>query len=82
MSWKDNVEALGKTRRLYLIDTLGEGNRSELADVEKYPGTGREVADLYKEVTEQLGGPVRGYRRSVPTAGSSACTMPIIIPSG
>ena len=57
VSWKNNVEALGKTRRLYLIDTLGEGNRSELADVETYPKTGREAADLYKEVTEQLGVP-------------------------
>lgn len=55
VSWKNNVESLGKAHRLFLIDTLGEGNRSELADVESYPKTGQEVADLYLDVTEKLG---------------------------
>ncbi len=57
VSWKVNAEALGKAYHLFLIDTLGEGNRSELTDVEAYPRTGREVADLYREVTEALGIP-------------------------
>lgn len=57
VSWKHNVETLGQAHHLYLIDTLGEGNRSELRDVEAYPKTGREVADLYREVTEALGIP-------------------------
>ncbi|MBN1776706.1 MAG: alpha/beta hydrolase [Clostridiales bacterium] len=55
VSWKNNVEELGKTHHIFLIDTLGEGNRSELEDVEDYPRTSKEVADLYKDVTEQLG---------------------------
>ncbi len=55
MSWKDNVYELSSKYHLFLVDTLGEGNKSELNDVDIYPKTSEEVAELYKDVTQKLG---------------------------
>lgn len=55
MSWKDNVAALSENYRVYAIDTIGEPGRSELHDVNHFPGSGKDLADLYTEITHQLG---------------------------
>ena len=55
VSWIKNVEALGETYHLYAIDVLGEGNKSRLADVNKYPETEKEMVDLYHDVFSKLG---------------------------
>ena len=54
VSWLKNVEELSREYHIYLIDTLGEGSRSELDSVDCYPQNSEEVAALYKEVFDKL----------------------------
>ncbi len=55
ISWKNNVEALANDYHIFCIDTLGEGNRSRLKDINDHPQTEQEVADLYHDVFQKLG---------------------------
>lgn len=55
ISWFDNVAALSEKYRVYAIDTIGEPGRSELDDVNQHPKSGQDLADLYTEITNQLG---------------------------
>jgi pimeloyl-ACP methyl ester carboxylesterase len=55
MSWIDNVAALSENYRVYAIDTIGEPGRSELKDVNHCPQSGQDLADLYTDITKQLG---------------------------
>jgi pimeloyl-ACP methyl ester carboxylesterase len=54
-SWAENLEPLLNHYRIYSIDNIGEGNKSELNDALKYPQNGRELADLYAKVADSLG---------------------------
>jgi len=54
-SWAENLPALLNKYRVYAIDNIGEGNKSELADVLVFPSDGKELADLYAELTDELG---------------------------
>jgi len=53
-SWGTNIEAFDGYRT-YAIDHIGEVNRSRLADVDVYPKTREEIADLYAEIADGLG---------------------------
>lgn len=53
-SWAENLEAL-KDYRIYAIDNIGEGNKSELNDVSVFPQNGKDLADLYKDIADSLG---------------------------
>lgn len=55
MSWINNVAALAKNYRVYAIDTIGEPGKSQLSDVNHYPKSGRDLADLYTDITQKLG---------------------------
>lgn len=55
ISWFDNVKALSESYRVYAIDTIGEPGKSELEDVNHYPKSGQDLADLYTHITNQLG---------------------------
>ena len=55
VSWKKNVEELGNSYHLFAIDTLGEGNKSRLRNIEYYPGTESEMVEVYHDVLAQLG---------------------------
>jgi len=54
-SWAENLGPLLPYYRIYAIDNIGEGNKSNLADVQKYPSNGKELADLYAEIADSLG---------------------------
>jgi len=54
-SWADNLAPLLPFFRIYAIDNIGEGNRSQLQDAEKFPVDGRAIADLYAGILSQLG---------------------------
>ena len=53
-SWSENLEAL-KNFRVYAIDNIGEGNKSELNNVLNFPENGEQLAKLYKDISDQLG---------------------------
>ena len=55
MSWIDNVADWSDDFRIYAIDTIGEPGKSELADVNAFPHSGRDLAELYTHITRQLG---------------------------
>ena len=54
-SWKYNVEALDKEYRIYAIDLIGDAGKSQYADFKNIMKTGRDQAELYKEITDKLG---------------------------
>ena len=54
-SWVENIEALTQEYRIYAIDTIGEPNRSRLADMSTFPQDGNAYADLYAEIADELG---------------------------
>lgn len=53
-SWAENLEALNDFR-IYAIDNIGEGNKSELNDALVFPQNGKELADLYSVIADSLG---------------------------
>jgi pimeloyl-ACP methyl ester carboxylesterase len=53
-SWGPNIEAFDGDRT-YAIDHIGEVNKSRLADVDVYPKSRDEIADLYAEIADKLG---------------------------
>ena len=54
-SWQPNVGRLGEHFRTYAIDTIGEPGKSELSDINHFPQDGKELSDLYLEITSGLG---------------------------
>ncbi len=53
-SWAENLDAL-KGYRVYAIDNIGEGNKSELKDPLIFPENGQDLAELYKNISDMLG---------------------------
>ena len=64
-SWLENLEPLLDDYRIYSFDNIGEGNKSELNDALIYPNSGKELADLYAEMADELG------IKSCPVLGAS-----------
>jgi pimeloyl-ACP methyl ester carboxylesterase len=54
-SWAENLEPLLGHFRIYAIDNIGEGNRSELIDPLVFPRSPGEVAELYASIANSLG---------------------------
>ena len=54
-SWIHNIGSLNDKFRTYAIDNIGEGNKNEMADRDKIPRTGLEIADFYAEISDKLG---------------------------
>jgi pimeloyl-ACP methyl ester carboxylesterase len=55
-SWAENLEPLLDHFRIYSVDNIGEGNRSQLKDALKYPGNQKEVADHFAQILDKLTG--------------------------
>jgi pimeloyl-ACP methyl ester carboxylesterase len=54
-SWAENLEPLLEDYRVYAIDNIGEGNKSELDNAVKYPESQQEIADHFASVMDALG---------------------------
>jgi pimeloyl-ACP methyl ester carboxylesterase len=54
-SWKHNVEALSREYRIYAVDLIGDAGKSKYTDFSNIMKTGRDQADLYAEITDELG---------------------------
>jgi pimeloyl-ACP methyl ester carboxylesterase len=54
-SWKFNVQGLSQRYRTYAIDLIGDAGKSEFATMKHIMKTGRDQAELYAEIMEQLG---------------------------
>lgn len=54
-SWAENLDAVLDRYRVYSIDNIGEGNKSELKDAMDFPEDAREIADLYALIADSLG---------------------------
>jgi pimeloyl-ACP methyl ester carboxylesterase len=54
-SWKYNVEELSQHYRTYAIDLIGDVGRSEFTSLDHIMKDGRDQAEVYTEITEQLG---------------------------
>ncbi len=54
-SWLENLEPLLDRYHIYSFDNIGEGNKSELDDVTVFPKNGKELADLYATMANELG---------------------------
>ena len=54
-SWKYNIEGLSRHFRIYAIDLIGDAGKSEFADLKHIMKTGKDQAELYAEITKNLG---------------------------
>jgi pimeloyl-ACP methyl ester carboxylesterase len=54
-SWAENLDPLIDHYRIYAVDNIGEGNKSQLTDVLIYPGNQKEIADHFAEIMDELG---------------------------
>lgn len=54
-SWAENLDPLLDHYRIFAIDNIGEGNRSELKNALNYPDTQEEIAYLYACIADSLG---------------------------
>jgi pimeloyl-ACP methyl ester carboxylesterase len=54
-SWAENLEPLLENYRIYSVDNIGEGNKSELKDALIYPGSPKETANFYAAIADSLG---------------------------
>lgn len=54
-SWAENLEPLLGHYRIYSVDNIGEGNKSELANASVFPNNPKEVADHLAEIANALG---------------------------
>ena len=54
-SWADNLEPLLNYYRIYSIDNIGEGNKSELKNATTYPDDEKKIADFYAELLDSIG---------------------------
>lgn len=53
-SWAENLEPLLESYRIYAVDNIGEGNKSQLKDALNYPNSPKEIADLYASIADNL----------------------------
>jgi pimeloyl-ACP methyl ester carboxylesterase len=53
-SWAENLEPLLDHYRVYSIDNIGEGNKSELSDPLVYPSNQEEIADHLAFILDEL----------------------------
>lgn len=54
-SWKYNVEELSQHYRTYAIDLISDVGKSEFTTLDHIMKDGKDVAELYTEITNQLG---------------------------
>lgn len=54
-SWAENLLPLLPHYRIYSIDNIGEGNKSELDDAMVYPQTQKQIADHFAFILDELG---------------------------
>jgi pimeloyl-ACP methyl ester carboxylesterase len=54
-SWMYNVEELSRHYRTYAIDLIGDAGRSEYYSLDNRMRDGQDQAELYTEITDQLG---------------------------
>jgi pimeloyl-ACP methyl ester carboxylesterase len=54
-SWLYNIEDLTRHFRIFAVDTIGDAGRSSLADINRFPQNGEELARLYREIMDRLG---------------------------
>ncbi|MCB9284621.1 MAG: alpha/beta hydrolase [Lewinellaceae bacterium] len=54
-SWAENLPPLLDHFRIFAIDNIGEGNKSELKNAMVFPLTPKELADLYAGIADSLG---------------------------
>jgi pimeloyl-ACP methyl ester carboxylesterase len=54
-SWTYNVEELSQHYRTYAIDLIGDAGRSEYDNLDNRMEDGQDQAELYTEITDQLG---------------------------
>lgn len=54
-SWADNLEPLIEHYRIYSVDNIGEGNKSQLSDPLVFPESQKEIADHFAEIMDALG---------------------------
>ncbi len=64
-SWAENLAPLSDHFRIYSVDNIGEGNKSQLANALDYPETQQQIADHFAQIMDSL-----GIRRS-PLFGAS-----------
>ena len=78
-SWAENLEPLLGHYRIYSIDNIGSGNKSQLKNPQVYPANGKELADLYALIADSLGighSPVFGASNGGFIAMNYACYHP------
>jgi pimeloyl-ACP methyl ester carboxylesterase len=54
-SWKYNAAALSAHHRIYAIDLIGDAGKSEFSDLGNIMRNGRDQAELYAQIADQLG---------------------------
>jgi len=54
-SWAENLDPLIDHYRIYSVDNIGEGNKSDLKDALVYPGNQQEIADHFALIMDSLG---------------------------
>jgi pimeloyl-ACP methyl ester carboxylesterase len=67
--WSSIIEVVSARRRAYALDTIGDVGRSELADPDKYPKTGRHYSGWLDDVfaaldlsaSDMIGGSMGGW---------------------
>ena len=64
-SWAENLAPLSDHYRIYSVDNIGEGNKSQLDNAMVYPETQQQIADHFAQIMDSL-----GIRRS-PLFGAS-----------
>jgi pimeloyl-ACP methyl ester carboxylesterase len=52
--WSSIIAPLSEKRRVYVLDTIGDFGKSELADPDRYPKKGRDYSAWLDDVYEQL----------------------------
>lgn len=53
-SWAENIKPFVENYHIFSFDNPGEGNKSELNDALVFPSTSKEVAQLYKNLLDEL----------------------------
>jgi pimeloyl-ACP methyl ester carboxylesterase len=53
-SWAENLPPLVNNYRIYAVDNLGEGNKSQLQDTQNFPNNPQQVSALYASICDSL----------------------------
>lgn len=54
-SWAENLDPLLNHYRIYSVDNIGEGNKSELRNPMEYPESEKEIADHFASIMNSIG---------------------------